>query len=216
MKAYNLFSLSLLLLSVFFWSCSGKTSGSKSDSVATDTAAVTAVKDSVEPEPVAELMVTPDLSLLEVKGNVKEIKGKVAGDYVYGGSARFDKDGKLTHYGNSEPIDRLSNIKRDDKNRLTYFLASAWTTVKWEGDKLLSVAEQMNEFTDTETYKYDSKGLVTEISCHSVDEAEGYDETVVAKVSYPADAFDSNGNWIKRVVKYPDHTETQIREITYY
>ena len=208
-------TLSIFLVSASFLSCSGNssTAGNANDSTATADTVAVAVKEEA-PEP--ELLVTPDLTLLEVKGNVKEIKGKEADNYVYGKGAKFDKEGKLTHFGNSIPIDKISNIKRDKDGRLTDFLASEWATVKWDGERPLSMANQYNEFTETETYKYDDKGLISEITCRYQDEIEEIDETKVGKVTYPADAFDSNGNWVKRIVKYPDHTETQIREILYY
>lgn len=206
-------TLSIVLLGAVCWSCSGNSSNSKgNDSAADDTVAIPATEDTVQPE----LLVTPDLTLLEVKGNVKEIKGKTVDDYVYGGNAKFNEKGELTHYGNSEPIDKISNVKRDGDGRLTYFLASEWMTVKWDGDRPLSVANQYNEMTNTNTYKYDDKGLIVEIKSRYQDEIEETDETQTAVVTYPADGFDAKGNWIKRTVKWPKGTITEAREIIYY
>lgn len=190
-------------------SCGGSTKSESSDSDTTVVAEAT-----VEESP--QLLQTPDLALLEVKGNVKEIKGKTSGDYVYGKSARFDQEGNLTHFGNSVPIDKISNIERDSEGKLTDFLASEWMSVKWEGEKPLSMKLSYNEFSSTESYKYDNNGHIVEISSLNVDEIEETENTIVGTVTYPEDGFDANGNWVKRFVKYPDHTETQEREIIYY
>lgn len=182
-----------------------------SDSIESDTLELL-----TEEQVMPELFTTPDLTLLEVKGNVKEIKGKTSDNYVYEKAAKFDENGILTHYGSSEPIDKISNIKRDEDGKLTYFLGGEWMTVKWDNDLPLSLANQYNEMTTTETYKYDDKGRITQISQRIQDSIEGYDSTQDGIVSYPDDAFDKNGNWLKRVVKYPDFTITQVREIIYY
>lgn len=205
--------LSLLLMSVICWSCSGKSTNSEKDSVAN--AAATDSVTTVKPAK-AELLVTPDLTLLEVKGNVKEIKGKESDNYVYGGCAKFDEEGNLTHYGNSDPIDRISNAKRDSENRLTNFLGGEWITVTWTDDKPSSKMVEFNELSTTETYKYADNGLITEITYCTKDEIEETENTKVATIVYPEDAFDNRGNWIKRVVTYPDRSITQIREILYY
>ena len=210
MKSAIFIGAALLMLTA---GCAG--SNDSADANAAAPADSTAVVDSVEAA-VPDLLVTPDLTLLEVKGNVKEIKGKESGNYVYGGSAKFDTEGKLTHYGNSEPIDKLSNIKRDDAGRLTAFLASEWTSVKWEADRPASAKFEYNEMATTDTYKYNADGRLIEITRSWQDLCEETEESAVGTVTYPADAFDANGNWIKRIVKYPDHTETQEREIIYY
>lgn len=206
-------TLSVVLLGAACWSCSGNSSNSKgNDSAADDTVAIQATEDTVQPE----LLVTPDLTLLEVKGNVKEIKGKEVGDYIYGDNAKFNEKGELTHYGNSEPIDKISNVKRDGEGRLIEFLISEWMTVKWEGDRPLSITYKYNEMTNTNTYKYDNKGLIVEIKNRYQDEIAGSDDIVTGIVTYPADGFDAKGNWIKRTVKWPTGTITEAREIIYY
>ena len=190
-------------------SCGG---GSKSRTSDTDTAVVA---ETAESEDAPALLETPDLTLLEVKGNVKEINGKTVGDYVYGKNARFDQEGRLTHYGNSDPIAKISEVKRDSEGRLTDFLASEWMSVKWDGEKPLSVQLSYNEETFTDTYKYDG-ALIVEVSEVYEDQIEETKTTSVGTITYPEDGFDAKGNWIKRIVKYPDHTKTQVREIIYY
>ena len=199
-------SVAMLMLA----SCGGANASSNSEKDSSEIAEVTE-----EPEEAPQLLVTPDLTLLEVKGNVKEINGKQAGDYVYGNNALFDSEGHLTHYGNSDPIDKISEVKRDSDGRLTSFLASEWVTVKWDSEKPISLRLSINEYSCTESYKYDNE-LVNEISVLSEDLMEETQTTAIGKVTYPEDGFDKNGNWIKRTVKYPDHTETHVREIVYY
>lgn len=214
MKTIGKVFLIALTINVFLSSCTGRTAKQTSDSVKADSSDTIVL---VEGEPSApNLLITPDLTLLEVKGNVKEIKGKCTDNWCYGGSAKFDENGTLTHYGCSEPIDKLSHIKRDKDGKLTYFLAADWTTIKWDNNQPLSAEHQFNEFTETETYQYDDKGKVIKITHRYQDFGEETDDTTVETVIYPDDAFDKNGNWIKRIVKFPDHKETQIREITYY
>lgn len=186
--------------------------GSSSKSATTDSDS-TAIVDETAEEP--QLFETPDLALLEVKGNVKEIKGKTTGDYVYSKNARFDKEGRLTHYGWQEPIDKISNVERDSEGKLTNFLGSEWISVTWDAEMPLSVTLSYNECSNTETYKYANK-RIAEISTLTVDLIEGTENTSIATVIYPADGFDANGNWVKRFVKYPSNTEIQVREIIYY
>lgn len=205
--------LSLLLLSAACWSCAGKPSDSGDGNISADESA-----DSVTTDQTAkpELLVTPDLTLLEVKGNVKEVKGIEADDYVYGRNAKFDENGNLTHYGSSDPVNEISDVRRDSDGRLTDFLGGDWISVTWSEDKPSSITDQYNELSQTETYKYDDNGLVTEITYRTEDAIEGIDSTSVVAVVYPEDAFDSKGNWIKRVIKHPGYTITQMREILYY
>lgn len=214
MKLTNTFSV--LLISIGCWSCSGASSTGGNDSTAIDTIATSATEDSIQAQP--ELLVTPDLTLLEVKGNVKEIKGKETDGYIYGGSAKFNENGELTHYGHlidDRPVEEISEVERDKDGRLTLFIASEWMTIKWDAEKPISVMTNFNEEGTTETYTYGDDGFVTKISkryCFG----DEVDESSTATVTYPQDAFDEKGNWVKRVVKYPDHTETQVREIIYY
>lgn len=107
-------------------------------------------------------------------------------------------------------------MKRDKDGKLTYFLGSEWTTVKWDGERPLSIAGQYNEFTTKDTYKYGENGQVVGIDHWYEDLISEESSTEKATVTYPEGAFDAKGNWVKRIVKYPDHTETQVRDIIYY
>lgn len=211
MKLTN--TLSVLLISIGCWSCSGASSTGGNDSTAIDTIATSATEDSIQAQP--ELLVTPDLTLLEVKGNVKEIKGKETDGYIYRGSAKFNENGELTHYGCSDPIDKLSNVKRDQDGRLIKFLADEWITVKWNAERPISVNSQMNECSTTETYTYGDDGLTIKIlyQWYTFDEEDGRNTSTI---TYPQDAFDEKGNWVKRVIKHSDRTITEEREIIYY
>lgn len=208
MKLTN--TLSVLLISIGCWSCSGASSTGGNDSTATDTIATSATEDSIQAQP--ELLVTPDLTLFEVKGNVKEIKVDGLDDFL-GGDAKFNENGELTHYGNNN--DKLSNVKRDQDGRLTKFLTSEWITIKWDAEKPVSVTRDINEGTWTETYTYGDDGLTIKILCRYIYLGET-DETYTATITYPQDAFDEKGNWVKRVIKHPDRTITEVREIIYY
>ncbi len=212
MKTLATAILAILTAGTMLTACSGNSD--KQTANLTDSDTVVAKQPQAAPEP--EIFSTPDLTLLEVKGNVKEIKGLQAGDYVYGGNAKFDREGTLTHYGYSDPIVKLSNIKRDSDGNLTYFLADEWTTVTWKNGLPLSFRQQFNEITTIDTREFDEAGRVVKITHRYQDEIEGIDETQIGTVTYDSDAFDSNGNWTRRTIKYPDHTETQLRKIIYY
>lgn len=165
------------------------------------------------PEP--ELLVTPDLTFLEVKGNVKEIV------YVSGKKlimrARFDKNGNLTHYGINTD-DKISEVKRNDKGQLIEFVSDDWKTVTWRNDRPAKVHGGYVDEPDSYTYvyTYDDQGLVNKIDYLYYSDIEDTTSTTTGTVTYPADAFDDNGNWLRRTVAYPDRTEKQERQITYY
>lgn len=199
-----------ILLSLGLQACSGNSKSISSDSDVADSGEI--VNDTVDAEQVApKLLETPDLTLLEVKGNVKSITTKGMSP-----SAKFDEKGNLTHYGNSEPLDKISHVKRDENGYLLSFLGSEWMTVKWADGRPSSISDQYNELTQTFTNTYDNDGRVVKMVYRLVDEIENSDETETRQVTYPADGFDEKGNWIKRTVKTAYGPETETREIVYY
>lgn len=201
--------LTLLCISaVLLAGCSNAKGGGAADSqqdaysAAADSTAVT--EEEVTKE---EVFITPDLTLYELKGHVKSLS---TGDGVT--LARFNEAGEITHCMGT---DKISNVKRDADGRLVSFLGDEWMTITWKDGLPVKVEGQMNEWDNTNTYKYDEAGRVIENTLLAQWAGED-DETTVFTITYPSDAFDENGNWIKRIRKSKSGTETEIRRIIYY
>ncbi len=208
MKPTHLYSV---LACCFVAVASGCNSGAKGNEQ-TDT--LPEPELSVVDEQKPQLLDTPDLRLLEVKGNVKEIKGEGVPPAI------FDENGTLTYYGYSEPMAKISHVKRNDDGELVYFLGDEWTTVKWENQRPVSIIGQYNEDTTTHTYSYNADGLRNYVEVKYVNEAEETTETHRYRIEYPQNAFDENGNWVKRIFTSDDANNNdsyeESRQIVYY
>lgn len=188
--------------------CGGNGNSSAVDSNAGDAVANDSVAVVAE-EPAPEELTTPDLTLLEVKGNVKRIENV---DMATG--ATFDKEGTLLTYVSDG---KISNVKRNDKGQLTDFLGADWMTVTWDGDRPAKIVDSFNELTLTDTYTYNDKGLVEKIVNRHEDAFEELDETTTLTFTYAPEDFDAHGNWLKRSVKLSNgNSYTSIRKIEYY
>lgn len=184
-------------------------SGAETDTAATATDTTKSSTEESGAPVAAEKLTTPDLALLEVRGNVRQIKSENMAQ-----EATFDKDGNLTTYGNS---DRISKVRRNDKGQLTSFLGSEWTTVEWVGNYPAKIENEYNELIITSTYTYGEKGLVEKESRQQQDLIEEIDETTVYTYTYAPEDFDTHGNWLKRKAKLSDGTShTMSRKIYYY
>lgn len=223
MKTTNLL---MLAFAIMLASCS-KNAGvtdSNSDQGIDSTITETTVETS-ESQQLENLLSTPDLTLLELKGNVKEIKKEIK-DYkgmdcfVQSEKAKFDEDGKLTHYSDFDSQGKISHIKRDSEGKLVSFFGSEWTSVEWDGDRPASLDVQCNELEQTYYYTYDKNGRVIKIGHRVQDYNSETDEMIDTiynyTVTYPQDAFDSNGNWTCRIITSPNGPITQTRKIIYY
>lgn len=219
MKTTNLL---MLAFAIMLASCS-KNAGvtdSNSDQGIDSTITETTVETS-ESQQLENLLSTPDLTLLELKGNVKEIKKEIKEDGSFvSEKAKFDENGKLTHYSDCDSQGKLSHVKRDSEGKLVSFFGSEWTSVEWDGNRPASLDVQCNELEETYYYTYDKNGRVIKIG-HRVQDYnsetdEMIDTTYNYTVTYPKDAFDTNGNWTCRIITSSEGSVTQKRKITYY
>ncbi len=162
----------------------------------------------VEEAPVEEFT-TPDLDLLGVKGHVKDITND---GVIY---AVFNEDGTLEKYGNN---DKISHIERNADNQLTSFLGAEWMEVTWENNRPVTIVNSYNELKMTFKHTYGDNGQIEKIVVvyeDFIDETETT-TTIVQEITYPEDAFDAHGNWVKRTVTTPESTYTETRKITYF
>lgn len=166
--------------------------------------------EEITTEVVQSEFITPDLSLCDVKGHVKEISD-INGDILI---AKFDQDGNLLNYGNR---DRISNVQRDEENRLIEFLGSEWMKIEWDGNVPASIQNTYNELTYSDTYTRDANGNIIKITYRYQDMIEDIDNTEIRTIEYGSDSFDQQGNWIKRTITYPNgDKDVQERKITYF
>lgn len=201
-----------------------------------DSVIIGTVVDSSESQQ-PELFSTPDLILFELKGNVKEVRGRI--------SARFDKEGRLTHYCSyfGSTCEKIFHLERDSGDRVTSLLSSTWIIkVGWDGDRPASLVEE-KEPPSSDDYDrrrdYDRRGITWEMGFFAIDKYVYDENDRVVKtryrkrrfiepgyiaddyvITYPQDAFDSCGNWLRRIIipkcGYLGSSEIEGREIIYY
>lgn len=191
-------------MAVLFTSCgnnSGNT-GQPADATGTDSAVV-------EQPAVVEEFTTPDLTLVDVKGNVDTIE-----NVNWATSATFDKEGNLLTYGSDE---KVTKMKRDNDGQPVYFISSEHITVTWENDRPKTVETSLNEMTQTDTYVYNADGLMEKRIRRYVDLMEDSEKTVTTTYTYDPADFDSHGNWLKRAAKSDDgNSHVESRTISYH
>lgn len=148
----------------------------------------------------AQPLSTPDMKLLEVKGNVKAVLSDsysiIFGERV--GEIEFNRSGYLK-------MPQSGYIKRDLNNKITVV---GDCEIQWNG-------KQVSEI-NTSSYRrllfYSNKGLCSRIVINS----RYRDEQEVMDVSY--DKFDAHGNWLMRTAVNIRTGETKVetRYISYY
>lgn len=120
-----------------------------------------------------EVMQTPDLTLFELKGNVKSVKDEYENTY------NFTKEGKLDL--------PESQIKRDNEGRIiSYTINEVTTEVQWNKDGNVEGAKGVDHTT---TYTYDDRGLLLT----SYTEVDTWELSI-----YKYLKFDEQGNWVER------------------
>ncbi|MBQ9076743.1 MAG: TonB family protein, partial [Muribaculaceae bacterium] len=150
----------------------------------------------------AQPLSTPDMNLLEVKGNVKSVFSD-SYSVIYRERMReveFNRSGYL-----KIPQSASAYVKRDYNNKIT---ALGDYGIQWKG-------KQVSEINST-SYRtllfYNNKGLCSRI----VANYRSRDEQEVMDVNY--NKFDNHGNWIMRTAVNIRTGETKVetRYITYY
>lgn len=191
-------------ITMLFTSCgnnSGNT-GQSADATGTDSAVV-------EQPAVVEEFTTPDLTLVDVKGNVDTIE-----NLNWATSATFDKEGNLLTYDSDA---KVTKMKRDNDGQPVYFISSGHITVTWENNRPKTVETSINEMTQTDTYVYNADGLMEKRIRRYVDLMEDSEKTVTTTYTYDPADFDSHGNWLKRAAKADDgNSYVETRTISYH
>ena len=199
-------SITISLLTVMLFACGNKTESKESS--LQDAEGTNEVAQEVEEAPAAVELVTPDLILCEVQGNVKQIDDE---NYP---ATTFDESGNLIRHQSN---DNISNVKRNDKGQLTDFLGTDWMTVEWEADRPSVIKHQWNEMTIIQKLTYDENGRISTIDQEYIDEMVGESERDKITYTYANEDIDSHGNWTKRTVKFGSEAPyVQTRKIQYY
>ena len=202
-----------------------KDTTAKADTVATKT---TTQKKS------AATIVSGDLALFDLKGNVKSVTYNENNanpiEWVYWrndqtpnpNSVSFTNDGKLITPNAS--TESSVQINRDKKDNITSIKVTHLSTddsfkynIDYNSKGRLTILEKDDNLRniDSWTYKYyyNSNGLINKCTLKGFD----YDGNETSSTStYSYDSFDEYGNWTKRTVKTGDYKQIETREITYY
>lgn len=201
--------ISISLMAVMFIACGNKNeSNEQTDETSVDTTASEEASEENEETAAVVELITPDLTLCEVQGNVKSIV------YTDIPSTTFTEEGMLLTY---ESLDKISHEKRNDNGQLTYFLGSDWMTVVWDTDRPSEITDQMNEMSIVRKLTYDENGRVVAVDQVISDEIEG--DSIHDKITYnyTSEDIDEHGNWVKRTVTFAGQQPfIETREIEYY
>lgn len=153
-----------------------------------------------------------DLSFFELHGHVKTLETEY-------GTMKFDKEGTLISVNGKDPfIER--EVEGDDYlkyTRVAGFIVKEErleTTMEyvWQDGRLASSSWVSESWIGQETYKYNEKGMLVEMTTNQQDFGE-LPEVVVGKYSY--DEFDDHHNWLQRTITANDVT-VEERKIEYY
>lgn len=142
-----------------------------------------------------------DLAFFALYGHVKS----VTEDGIV--SLEFDQNGTLTSVYGSPASQRYS---RDNQGRIVEMNGyENHVTYTWGDERPVGSEAQAEGMTSKETYTYDERGFVAQIS-HSDDGEESIE-------TFTYSDFDKHGNWTKRVSEGYEYTAGNTsRVIEYY
>lgn len=153
-----------------------------------------------------------DLTFFEAHGHVKRIKTEYD-------DMKFDKNGNLVTVDGENPF-----LEHEiDGDEYLQYTRTAGLIVKeeryestleyvWQNGRPFNCTWVSESWIGEQAYKYDEKGLLTEMITNQQDFGE-MPETITAKYKY--NEFDDQRNWIKRTI-YANDTIVETREIEYY
>ena len=166
-------------------------------------------------------LVSPDLKLYELAGNVKEVKFFTDEEISY--TLQFDQNGTATahkNFNNGEV-----KTKRDKSGKVIQYMCNAdgldlTENYSYDNNGYLSTVSILdNDILSKEEIRYNDKKHISEVKVNS----DGFDNELVTIKNYEYISFDKNGNWTERKVKESiEHedvnyqTITEKREISYY
>ncbi len=160
-----------------------------------------------------------DAWTLNAGGNVKEITEDNGATYT------FTQDGKFETFLGFPAKDCLSEIKRDEKGRLTHYYfcepetdnACGCTFVYNDNDQITEKTVE-GETSSTYKYEYNDKGHIVS----STTEGEFWDmgadepEIFITSSTHTYEAFDDHGNWTSRTIVTGEEKSVTTRTITYW
>lgn len=176
--------------------CASCTSSVSSDSKSSDENTSLADNGSDTPR-----FLSSDLAFFALYGPVKS----VSEDGIV--SLEFDQNGTLTSVYGSPASQRYS---RDNQGRIVEMNGyENHVTYTWGDERPVGSEAQAEGMTSKETYTYDERGFVAQIS-HSDDGEESIE-------TFTYSDFDKHGNWTKRVSEGYEYTAGNTsRVIEYY
>lgn len=149
-----------------------------------------------------EIFTSPDLSLYQLKGHVKEciIPGDDMGDFIY----KFDENGNLIS-------PKYEKIERDKNGAIIEYYnpeTECTTRVKWEDGKVIGQTDLFGDIynSSSTSYKYDNENNI----------AQSVQEGIAFVINYSNYKFDEFGNWISRTQEANGASWEESRYITYY
>lgn len=210
MKSYLLLAMALLLN---ISACAGNSSGNANDS-----AAVAATDNKNQPE------VITDAICMDAKGEISKIEETVKqGLYEATTVYTFNNKGELI---SSELLDSDAGndglkMERDANGMPTKMILKVFDDMGEEEEysisfsydnahRLIKEGHENFDSSWTTTYTRDSDGNIILMTVN-----DPFGGTQKSTITYPEGAFDSHGNWTKRIFKSEDGTTTVTRKITY-
>lgn len=194
-------------------SCAGKpTTAPATQEADSETIALQATETESVP-PAAPELVTPDLTLADVKGPVATVYITDADGNRYD-TYQFDAEGNIVKHAFTS--DDFKRVKRDDQGQITGWGYDEYT-VEWKDGKPVKFGTRESDGgTSTSTYEYNAEGQ--RVKSTTLNDFPGDEPfTVILEYSYSPTDVDEHGNWTKRTVKSSDPatTFTEKRVITY-
>lgn len=211
-------------------SCGNKNKAGGSDEAApADTGSVAGQAQEEQAEAEKELLQTPDLTLFELKGNVKTatVKGTVGDKDADFESTAFDEQGRLTVLGeynisyNKVETGKVTNekgqrVKRDKQGRILY-VGRADGCSGQEGRHFTYSKNGYKDYQDTGecSWLYDTTVTLGADGLPATFKATAFDESGDYEINYTFTytKFDDKGNWTERTVKwnsvYNEYNETE-------
>lgn len=149
-----------------------------------------------------EVFTSPDLSLFQLKGNVKECL--IPGDDMNNTVLEFDGDGNLIN-------PKYEKIERNANGEIIEYYdpkTECKTRFKWEDGKVMGVTDMFEDGYNSTSigYEYDKDNNIVQL----------IQEGVPFPTNYSNYKFDDFGNWISRTSECNGNSIEENRFITYY
>ena len=191
-----------------------KPSNVKSDS--TDSKKEVKKEDGKEKEQKRDLLLTPDLKMHELAGNVKEVR--VYSENKLKEVVEFDRNGELVLQENDK--EKIA-VKRDNDNRIIHFTynnsidLNQTRSFSYNSKGYPETIEALeNNNLSKKEIEYDSGNRIVRQRTKSTN----YGIELITIKEYEYISIDENGNWTERIEGEDEGVDaiTETREIIYY